>query len=67
MEQEELELKLLEVFGYTPKDLKCANAFTALGEIFDKDAGENVVSFLELFVSSLEVEQLIELKKLVSV
>jgi len=67
MEQEELGLKLLEVFGYTPADLKCFNAYTALGEVFENDANENIVSFLELFVSSLDIEQLIALKKLVAV
>lgn len=67
MENQELEESLLEVFGYTAEDLNCADARTALGEVFDSDANENIVSFLELFVSSITSNQLEKLKKIVSV
>jgi hypothetical protein len=38
MTTEETKCKILQVFGYTPEDLNCADADTAMGEIFEQDS-----------------------------
>ena len=56
--------KLLEVYGYAPEDLNCANAETAISELLDSLHDSNLVSLLDSFVVRCTVEDLIKLKKL---
>lgn len=67
MENQDLELKLLEVFGHTPDSLQCADAVTGLYEVYENDTHDNPIVLLEIFVSCLTVEKLVELKKLVTI
>lgn len=62
MNAEETKCKILQVFGYTPEDLNCANADTAMGEIFEKDSSTDPMSMLELFIVNCSKENFAELK-----
>lgn len=59
---EQFKEKLLAVFGYTPDELNCANAETAISEMFDNDHASNPTTLLELFVTNCSTEEFAELK-----
>ena len=65
MNDEQLGGKLLEVFGYTKEDLKCADNFTAMHEIFEQDSFSNPITILELFIYNCNEQKFTELKQLV--
>ena len=66
MVTEETKCKILQVFGYTPEDLNCANADTAMGEIFEQDSFTDLMSMLELFIVNCSKENFAELKDILT-
>lgn len=63
MLSEETKLQMLAVFGYTPEDLNCANADTAISELFQIDMGGNPTTLVEMFINNCSEERFSELKK----
>lgn len=61
---EEIKCKILEVFGYAPEDLDCANADTAMDLIFEEDYSSNPMSILALFIADCSKEDFAELKEI---
>jgi hypothetical protein len=66
MTTEETKCKILQVFGYTPEDLNCANADTAMGEIFEQDSFTDPMSMFELFIVNCSNENFAELKEILT-
>lgn len=60
--QEKTKLEILNVFGYTPEDLNCANADTAFGEIFESDAFTRPTDIIGQFISNCSTEMFEHLK-----
>ena len=56
--------KVLSIFGYTSEDLNCANARTALTEVYDDDSNGEPVNFIELFINNCSVEEFASIKKM---
>lgn len=65
MTNEKLAGEFLKVFGYTKGQLNCADNFTAMHEIFEKDSVSNPITILELFVFNCDEQKFRELKQLV--
>ncbi len=63
---EETKCKILQVFGYTPECLNCANADTAMGEIFEQEYFTDPMSMLELFIVNCSKENFAELKEILT-
>ena len=63
---EETKRRILGVFGYTPEDLNCASADTAMGEIFEQDNSTDPMSIIELFILNCSKENFAELKEVVT-
>lgn len=60
---EKFKEKLLGVFGYTSEDLNCANAETAISEMFDNDHDSNPTTLLMMFIENCTTEKFSKLKK----
>jgi hypothetical protein len=61
---EETKLKIVKVFGYTPEELNCANADTAMSEIYDNGCFDDAMSCIQLFITNCSVEEFKELKEI---
>jgi hypothetical protein len=66
MTTEETKCKILQVFGYTPEDLNCADADTAMGEIFEQDSFTDPMSMLELFIVNCSNENFAKFKEVLT-
>ncbi len=63
---EKLKEAILGVFGYTPNDLSCSNATTAISVMFEDEQDSNPETMIELFLINCDEIKFKELKQLVS-
>jgi hypothetical protein len=63
---EQAKCKILEIFGYAPEDLNCANADTAMYELFEEDFYSDPMYIIELFISNCTEEDFAKLKSMIN-
>lgn len=68
MTKEEAFEMLCEVLvGQLPEQLGCADANTAISEIFENDCNDNPLQLLELFIINCSEEDFLSLKDAINV
>jgi len=59
---EQINEKILNVFGYTKEELNCSNATTGISEVFENDNRSNEVEVLHSFIRYCTIKEFEELK-----